>query len=232
MKKKLKFFALVMLVVVGLVTSSNIYAAQPFQNHAGVTEENADFVVSYTADKTNLQKGEEFTVTINVDKMPSNKQGIVALSNRIAYDSRVVEVVSTIKTEDIYDDDGNYIDTETIVIPEIIPGDVGTGLGLRKGNGGIISFSNEPEYIKAVCFNSANTFMNPKEPGVYATVKFRAKTDATESDAKLMLLQDGVTYNGFAIAGKKYTTQGWVTNPSNTFFIKSNLSDVNVSVNP
>ena len=44
MKKKLKFFALVMLVVVGFVTSSNIYAAQPFQNHEGVTEENADFV--------------------------------------------------------------------------------------------------------------------------------------------------------------------------------------------
>ena len=218
MKKKLKFFALVMLVVVGLVTSSNIYAAQPFQNHEGVTEENADFVVSYTADKTELQKGDIVTVTISVDKLPANDEGIVSLSNRIAYDSRVLEPCT-------------FLDSRNEELVDVTPGDVGTGLGLRRGNCGIISFSNEPEYIKAVSFNSANTFMNPTEPGIYATVKFRAKVDATESDAKLMLLQDGVTYNGFAIAGKTYDPFAgrYVVDTNNTFFIKSNLSNVKIS---
>ena len=221
MKKKLKFFALVMLVVVGLVTSSNIYAAQPFQNHAGVTEENADFVVSYTADKTNLRKGEEFTVTIYVEKMPLNDEGIVSLSNRIAYDSRVLEPCT-------------FLDSRNREKVDVTPGDIGRGLNLSRGTGGIITFSNEPEYIKAVSFGAANTYDNPTEPGIYATVKFRAKTDATESDAKLMLLQDGITYNGFAIAGKTYDFDAgrYVVDTNNTFFIKSNLSDVNVSVNP
>ena len=221
MKKKLKFFALVMLVVVGLVTSSSIYAAQPFQNHAGVTEENADFVVSYTADKTNLQKGDIVTVTISVDKLPANGRGIVSLSNRIAYDSRVLEPCT-------------FLDSRNREKIDVTPGDIGIGLNLSRGQSRIISFSNEPDYIKAVSFNSAKTEENPTEPGIYATVKFRAKTDATESDAKLMLLQDGITYNGFAIAGKMYNEiyDDYVTNPNNTFFIKSNLSDVNVSVNP
>ncbi len=215
-KFKLKLFALAMMVMAGLTIVPSIYAAQPFQNHDGVTEENADFVVSYTADKTDLQKGDIVTVTISVDKLPENGKGIVSLSNRIAYDSRVVEPIT-------------FINSDDEIRVDLTVGEVGEGLGLSRGKGRIITFSNEPDYIKAVSFSSAQTEENPRKPGIYAIVKFRAKTDATESDAKLMLLQDGITYNGFAIAGKKYDGQRWVTDPNNTFFIKSNLSNVKIS---
>jgi len=223
MKKSFKLKALVlsMLVMMGLTLVPSLYAVEPFKNHDGVTEENADFVVSYMADKTTLQPGDEFTVTINVEKLPANGKGIVSLSNRIAYDSRVLEPCT-------------FLDSRNREKVDVTPGDIGRGLNLSRGTGGIITFSNEPEYIKAVSFGAANTYDNPTEPGIYATVKFRAKTDATESDAKLMLLQDGITYNGFAIAGKTYDFDAgrYVVDTNNTFFIKSNLSDVNVSVNP
>ena len=217
-KFKLKLFALAMMVMAGLTIAPSIYAAQPFQNHDGVTEENADFVVSYTADKTDLQKGDIVTVTISVDKLPANDEGIVSLSNRIAYDSRVLEPCT-------------FLDSRNREKVDVTPGDIGIGLNLSRGTGGIITFSNEPEYIKAVSFGAANTYDNPTEPGIYATVKFRAKTDATESDAKLMLLQDGITYNGFAIAGKTYDFDAgrYVVDTNNTFFIKSNLSNVKIS---
>ncbi len=215
-KFKLKLFALAMMVMAGLTIAPSIYAAQPFQNHDGVTEENADFVVSYTADKTDLQKGDIVTVTISVDKLPENGKGIVSLSNRIAYDSRIVEPIT-------------FINSDDAIRVDLTVGEVGEGLGLSRGTGRIIKLANEPEYIKAVSFGSAQTEGNPRNPGIYAIVKFKAKTDATENDAKLMLLQDGITYNGFAIAGKKYDGQRWVTDPNNTFFIKSNLSNVKIS---
>ena len=226
-KFKLKLFALAMMVMAGLTIVPSIYAAQPFQNHDGVTEENADFVVSYTADKTELQKGEEFTVTISVDKLPENGKGIVSLSSRIAYDSNVLEPLKCGITED---ENGNEIPDENgTEYFYIVPGTLGKKLNFEIGYAGLISVPEEPSNIKALSFGTAKTMKNPTEPGVFATIKFRAKTDATESDAKLMLLQDGITYNGFAIAGKKYDGQRWVTDPNNTFFIKSNLSNVKIS---
>lgn len=221
MKKSFKLKALVlsMLVMMGLTLVPSLYAVEPFKNHDGVTEENADFVVSYTASKTELQPGDEFTVTVNVDKLPTNGRGIVSLSNRIAYDSRVVEPCT-------YTD--NFGDEKV----EVIPGEIGVGLGLSEGQAEIISVPGEPDYMKAVAFNAAKTQANPYEVGEFATVKFRVKEDASEKDAKVMLLQDGLTYNGFAIAGKMQdpNTSKWVTNPDNTFFIKSNLSDVQVPI--
>ena len=219
MKKSFKLKALVlsMLVMMGLTLVPSLYAVEPFKNHDGVTEENADFVVSYTASKTELQPGDEFTVTVNVDKLPSNGEGIVSLSNRIAYDSRVVEPCT-------------YLDSKNREKLDVTPGEVGTGLGLARGQSKIISVPGEPDYMKAVAFNSAKTEENPDEAGVFATVKFRVKADASIKEAGLALLQDGKTYNGFAIAGKKEKDGEWVTDSDNTFFIKSNLSDVKVPI--
>lgn len=219
MKKSFKLKALVlsMLVMMGLTLVPSLYAVEPFKNHDGVTEENADFVVSYMADKTTLQPGDEFTVTINVEKLPANGKGIVSLSNRIAYDSRVIEPCTFINEEDEEKFD-------------ITPGEIGSGLGLKKGKGKMIAVPSEPDYMKALAFNSAETDGNPKKTGVYATVKFRVKADASIKEAGLTLLQDGKTYNGFAIAGKKEKDGEWVTDPDNTFFIKTNLSDVQVPI--
>jgi len=226
-KFKLKLFALAMMVMAGLTIAPSIYAAQPFQNHDGVTEENADFVVSYTADKTDLQKGDIVTVTISVDKLPENGKGIVSFSNRIAYDSNVLEPLKCGITED---ESGNEIPDENGTdYFYVVPGTLGKKLNFEIGYAGMISVPGESSNIKALSFCTAKTVGNPTAPGIFAIMKFKAKTDATENDAKLMLLQDGITYNGFAIAGKKYDGQRWVTDPNNTFFIKSNLSNVKIS---
>lgn len=226
MKKSFKLKALVlsMLVMMGLTLVPSLYAVEPFKNHDGVTEENADFVVSYTADKTELQPGDIVTVDITVDKLPSNGEGIVSLSNRIAYDSNVLEPVRC-------DDDGNILPDGTSKDNiYMVPGELGAGLNLEIGVAEIISVPGEPDNIKAVAFNIAKTKKNPTEPGKFATVKFKVKADANEKDAKLTLLQDGKTYNGFAIAGKKEENGKWVTNSDNTFFIKTNLSAVQVPI--
>lgn len=225
MKKSFKLKALVlsMLVMMGLTLVPSLYAVEPFKNHDGVTEENADFVVSYTADKTTLQPGEEFTITINVERFPSNGKGIVSFSNRIAYDSNVVEPLMC-----GLDEDGNPVEGNDVLYVE--PGILGKRLSLTTGAAKIIQVPGEPSNMKAVAFNTAKTVGNPTSTGEFAKVKFRAKTDATEKDAKVMLLQDGLTYNGFAIAGKKEENGEWVTNPDNTFFINSNLGDVQVPI--
>lgn len=257
MKKSFKLKALVlsMLVMMGLTLVPSLYAVEPFKNHEGVTAENADFLVSYMASETTLTPGQEFTVTVNVEKMP--ERGIVSLSNRIAYDSRVVEPITRTVEESVpvyqKDSNGNYvlddkkkpipvIDEETgkqkveiitTILPSITPGTIGTGLGLTQDKGTIIPVSGEPDYIKAVAFNAAETGnSHPTTAGVYATIKFRVKDNPEGKDAGLVLLQDGKTYNGFAIASQYFDpfSGKYVTDTENTFFINSNLSNVQVPV--
>ncbi len=236
---KLKALVLTMVVMMGLALVPSLYAVEAFQNRTGATPDNVDIVVSYTAktdsgkDVSSLQPGDEFYVEISVDKLPANGKGVASISNRFAYDS---SVVTPIMAEAKDDEDGNtYLDRngEDLSCVYIEKKAIANKLNLGLTSLENVSVSGEPSNIKQISFASANPKAKATTPGTYVKVYFKVVDDPKGKDAQMKLLPEADPYNGFGCAGLFENVPGsgdWETNPKTTFYVNSNLADVQVPV--
>lgn len=218
---KLKTLVLLMLVMLGITMVPSLSAAtvadMKFTNT--VTEDEAETVVSYTVDKTTLAPGDEITLTISLDKLPSNGNGICALSNRIAYDSTKLDVVMC-GDELAEGDEYIYLNV----------GEIGSKLKLALGDANILNVPGSNVY-KSVCFNCTGSASTPaKKEGIIAEVKFKVK-DTASGNLDMFVLKNDTEYNGFDIAGVVVNSEGQKESerPS-SFYVKTNMDEMVIPV--
>ena len=215
-KLKLKAFVLLMVVMMGLTLVPSLYAAERYENAAGVTEDNADIVCSYKLSKTELTPGEEFEVIISIDKLPDNGLGFRAFSNAIAYDPTQVEPMS-------------HLDENQIKYYDLVPGEVGELLGLTEYSPATWVCKTDSSLNQ---INFSSTVMPEKAikvTGEIATLKFKVKDNAS-GDIKLFLLSDRTEDNGFAVSGVKIEQDSMgsnilVADPEVSYYVKDGLSE-------
>lgn len=218
-KSVLKITALVLTFIMGVtLLSSTIFAAtvpsdMMYSNKAGVTEENAEVVMSYMLDNTTPQPGDIITLTITLDKLPSNGLGIRSISNRIGYDPEKLEPVGEV------DEWGDYV-------PELIPGPVGTKLGLDSNSAAVINVPTS-NYYKCISFGCYNGTVY--EPGVVCQFKFIVKDNATIGKADLFILAENAPYAGFDLGGNTVNDKGQIVlqRPS-SWYVISNMNELTI----
>ena len=213
----LKITALVLTFIMGVtLLSGTIFAAtvpsdMMYSNKAGVTEENAEVVMSYMLDNTTPQPGDVITLTITLDKLPSNGLGLRALSNRIGYDPEKIEPVGEV------DEWGDYV-------PELIPGPVGTKLGLNSNSAAVINVptSNYYKCLSYGCYTGTS-----KVAGVVCQFKFTVKDNAEIGKADLFILATQAPYAGFDLGGAKRNENGQIVfSPISSWYVKTNMSEL------
>ena len=169
---KLKAFVLAMVVMMGLTLVPSLYAASVFKNEDGVTESNAEFIVSYTIDKAidsetgkaAVNPGDIVTVSVNLDKLPNNGFGIIAFSNRLVYDPEKIEPV--VKGNDRF---GNKI-------YQFTPGKAGTALMFKDTSAAVSDVPSDAS-LKQLSFNQAIDSSEPSlVTGKIADIQFRVKS--------------------------------------------------------
>ena len=218
-KSVLKFTALVLtFIMVVTLLSSTIFAAtvpsdMMYSNKPGVTEENAEVVMSYMLDNTTPQPGDVITLTITLDKLPSNGLGIRSISNRIAYDPENLEPMIVGNTPKAY----------------LIPGDIGTELGLSSRSAGLINVPTS-SYYKCLSFGCAVIGdLAVTEPGVVCQFKFTVKDNATIGKADLFILAENAPYAGFDLGGNTINDKGQlVLQRPSSWYVVSNMNELTV----
>jgi len=221
-KSVLKFTALVLTFIMGVtLLSSTIFAASVptdmmYSNKAGVTEENAEVVMSYMLDNTTPQPGDVITLTITLDKLPSNGLGIRSISNRIGYDPEKLEPVTV---ETWYGEK----------VPELIPGTAGKQLRLDSDSAAIINVPTS-NYYKCISYGCAVVGdLAVTEPGVVCQFKFIVKDNATIGKADLFILAENAPYAGFDLGGNTVNDKGQIVlqRPS-SWYVISNMNELTI----
>lgn len=244
MKRNFKFKALVlsMIVMMGLTLVPSLYAYtaaelndMKFVNAEGVTEENAEAVMSYMVDKTTLTPGDVITLTVSLDKLPSNGNGIVAISSRIAYDTSKLEVLLSDTDGNILED-ANYTDGTDGVCVYVEPGVVGSKLNLTLASCGVVKNDEQknplPENINMISMGATNTVgFQAKITGDVYKLKFKVKENAS-GDIALAVVKGGTKYNGLKISGveKNPTTGKLAPKEIDDLFVKTNLDGMKIPV--
>lgn len=218
---KLKAFVLAMVVMMGLTLVPSLYAASVFKNEDGVTESNAEFIVSYTIDKAidsetgkaAVNPGDIVTVSVNLDKLPNNGFGIIAFSNRLVYDPEKIEPV--VKGNDLF---GNKI-------YQFTPGEAGTALRFEDTSAAVSDVPSDAS-LKQLSFNQAIDSSKPSlVTGKIADIQFRVKDDAS-GDIRLFLSSTSAEDNGFAIAGVRLNSSNLPeTDATLSFYVKDSMSN-------
>ncbi len=237
---KLKALVLVMVVMMGLALVPSLYAVGAYQNKPGRTPDNVDVVMSYTAKTasgkpvSSLQPGDEFYIEINVDKLPDNGKGICTISNRFAYDSTVVTPVLAALADD--EETGDQILDRNGENPTCVYIELGyfakrLKLGLTAPEN--VGITGEPANIKQISFNCSDPKGNAVKPGLFTKVYFKVVDNPSGKDAKMKLLPEEAPYAGIDIRGLVEKVPGsndWYTAENTTFYVNSNLADVQVPV--
>lgn len=218
---KLKAFVLAMVVMMGLALVPSVSAAtvadMKYKNAAGVTVDNAEVVVSYNVDKTTLVPGDEITLTITLDKVPSN--GFRSLSNRIAFDSTKLEVI---KGYEVDEDDG----TQTEYSVYLEPGKIGKKLELKLGKAAIINVPNSTDF-KCISFAGAtDPELAVKQTGEVCKLKFKVKDNAS-GNVDLFLLKEENPYAGFGVG---VNSDNATLTPASSYFVNTNMDGIKVPV--
>lgn len=215
----LKITALVLTFIMGMTLfAGNIFAASVptdmmYSNKPGVTEENAEVVMSYMLDNTTPQPGDVITLTITLDKLPSNGLGIRSLSNRIGYDPEKLEPMIVDNTPKAY----------------LIPGEVGTELGLSSKSAGLINVPTS-NYYKCLSFGCAvSGDFAVTESGVFCKIRFKVKDDVTVGKVDLFILATQAPYAGFDLGGNKYdSNDNLVFNAISSWYVKTNMNELTI----
>lgn len=218
-KRVKKITALVLTFIMGVTLfASTIFAASVptdmmYSNKAGVTEENAEVVMSYMLDNTTPQPGDVITLTITLDKLPSNSLGIRAISNRVGFDPEQLEPMIVDDTPKAY----------------LIPCDIGKELGLGSRSAGLINVPTS-DYYKCLSFGCAVTgSLAVTEPGIFCQIRFRVKDNATIGKADLFILAENAPYAGFDLGGNTINDKGQlVLQIPSSWYVVSNMNELTI----
>lgn len=221
-KRVKKITALVLTFIMGVTLfASTIFAASVptdmmYSNKVGVTEENAEVVMSYMLDNTTPQPGDVITLTITLDKLPSNGLGIRSISNRIGYDPEKIEPIGETDKWGFY-------------VPELIPGSVGKELKLDSSSAAVINVPTS-DYYKCISFGCAvSAFSAVTEPGVVCQFKFTVKDNATVGKADLFILAENAPYAGFDLGGNTINDKGQlVLQRPSSWYVVSNMNELTI----
>ena len=183
MKKTFKIKSLVVCMIFMMVFSyvPSIYAAA-WVNQCD--ENSAEGIISVMSDKTDLHPGDEFTLTISVDKVP--KRGVASMNVRVSYDKTKVKVATHQE---------QYVgETEDIKFE----GPYATDLFARtQGTCPDDTFSNAEACVFGCSLSDYNlAIMDPSKVG---TIKFRV-LDSADGGAINIHVSDDV---GFSISTVK-----------------------------
>ena len=174
MKRNFKFKALVlaMVVMMGLALVPSLNAATiadvRYTNKSGVTEDNADVVMSFNADKKVLVPGEEVKVTVSIDKTPVD--GLNAVSMKLAYDASKLEVSYEEKVVAGFNER-----TYTC----IKPGPIATALDFKQEKVGDIEVAGLDSFRTTTIGVAANASAATKLTGTVFEVTFKVKENAS-----------------------------------------------------
>lgn len=217
----LKITALVLTFIMGVTLLSNtIFAAtvptdMMYSNKPGVTEENAEVVMSYMLDNTTPQPGDVITLTVTLDKLPSNGLGIRSISNRIGYDPEKLEPI------------GKY-NSWGRLIPDLVPGEAGKQLGLRSTSAAVINIPNS-DYYKCISFGCYGDVSDSiTEPGMICQFKFNVKDNATIGKADLFILAENAPYGGFDLGGTGVSDGELVLERPSSWYVVSNMNELTI----
>lgn len=216
-KLKLKAFVLLMVVMMGLTLVPSLYAANKYTNASGVTEDNADIVCSFGLNKTELAPGDEFEVSISLDKLPDNGLGIRSFNAAIAFDPTQVEI-------DSYEDEFEFTNYDVTI------GEVGEALDLTTSSPAVRVCDTDSS-LNQISFGAAVT---PEKAvrisGNIMTLTFRVK-DTASGNIKMFLLSDSVEDNGFSVTGVKKVMDPetgknqFLVDGDVTYFVKDTMSE-------
>ena len=217
MKKfKLKALVLVMVVMMGLTLVPNLYAANKYTND--VEEADADVVFSLTPSSTELEPGSEFTVTLSMDKLPSNNLGVRSINMALVYDPTQIELESYENPEDYL----TYVDAEINEIGELF--------GLTAASPTIITCTTD-DTLNEVRFGSAVLPEKAiKQTGDIITYNFKVK-DTASGDLRIFLTDNSIEDNGFstkgvvAVRNEETGRTELRVNENTKYYVHDNLTD-------
>ena len=219
MKRKQKMKVLAFSMFAGMVAASapcvNAVEVGKFQNTAS-SESQAQIVMSFDADSTEIKPGDKFTVTLSLDKLPDNNKGVGGISFRMAYDGTKVTAATK----------GNNI-------PDVKKGEVGTFLGMR--NAGFGEAGDLTTIAVGMSVPSDEAFECPT--GNVLSIEFTALDNITPGVIPMFLTANYVAETGFDIAG--FSVSGVKVDPESGYdtpdtslpvYVKSNLDNLNAVV--
>lgn len=219
---KLKAFVLAMVVMMGLALVPSVSAAtvadMKYTNKSGVTEENADVVMNFTADKKVLVPGEEVKVTVSLDKVPVD--GINAISMRFAYDATKLEVA-------YYEDTvaGKTVKVYTCVKP----GPVAQALDFKEKKVGEIAVDGS-DSLRALSVGVATGAEDAtKLTGVVYEITFKVKDNAS-GNVEIFPLTDEQPYKGLDFGTPGIVNDDLGTVRPEKWFIKTDLDGMKIPV--
>lgn len=193
---KLKAFVLAMVVMMGLSLVPSVSAAtvadMKYTNKSGVTADNADVKFSCTVDKTVLNPGDTITLTVSLDKLPSDGNGLRSISSSFAYDPTKLELAT-------------YIDDEGDTMVETEVGEVGTAMGFKTAGYFDMPDSNG---LKAVTLGASVAKKESiKTTGTFAKIKFKVK-DTASGNVDLFLIRELYPKGGFYVTVNQRDSAG------------------------
>ncbi|MBO5477657.1 MAG: Ig-like domain-containing protein [Clostridia bacterium] len=214
MKKtfRIKTLVLCMLAMMVLTFVPNVQAAGYVNT---VEDENdAAIVCSMMADKTDVKPGDVITVTLTLDKVPAS--GLSAIDARIIFDSSKVKLQT-------YEDE--YGDEYLSVIPEGVfantkrwTHDLGTVADDEIANGVSV-----PSALVAKDIEYATS-----QTGTVCTYKFEVLN--TAEGGPITMYVKSAEDNGFYVTGVKEVGGVLDTDDTVTRYLKTNLTDIKISV--
>ena len=193
--KRLKV-GIILFVIICLFCHMDVYAAK-YQN--AVAKEDADFLFTLNADKTELRSGDIVTITLSVDKIPKN--GIRAISCCMDFDSTKLA----------------YVGSELGPVGEKFTGMSPTE---RMPNEGEVEFENQKVLVVGG-YTGSGIVMT----GIIEEFKFLVKGSVSLGDIKMQLRAspygfDTCTENDAGVIDVPITT---------TFYVESNIDQLRVT---
>lgn len=222
MKNSLKRKTLMLFAVIAfsITMVPNVFAAKaPFENT--VTEDESDIVISATADKTELSQGDEFTVTLSIDKLPSNGLGLKSFDCKLLYDS------TQLTLEQGTDSRGKKLNyTELGEVGQYMNSYASTRDAFLQSKD---FFTGAMEAGTSFAFSDDSTVT---DTGDIVKYKFKVADNASGSITLYIESNDFDNHDaGFSASGAiRDDNNNIVTNENTKYYLKSNLSDVHVVV--
>lgn len=228
-RKALKITSIVLAFILGvtLLSSSAFATSVPtdmmYSNKPGVTEENAEVVMSYMLDNTTPQPGDVITLTVSVDKLPSDG-GLCALSNRIGYDNTKLEPIMCNRKEEVgVGDDYKFV--------YVIPGEAGQKLRIGLGSANILkeSFTGSTT-INAISLGGY-TYADSAilMEGMIYQLQFKVKDNVTLGKTDLFILAEEAPWGGFDLSTTYYDSD-WNAHPQrpSSWYVETNMDELTI----
>ena len=218
-RQKMKVLAFAMFAGIVAATTPKVTAANIEKYVNSVSEDEAQIVMSLNSSSTNIKPGDKFTVTLNLDKIPST--GIGGVSFKLAYDESKVVADSKVGKGGI----GNY--------PDCIPGPVGQALGM-----GNAAFNTSGGYKTIAVGMSKAGSDSPEFTGEVLSIQFTALDTIQPGTIEMFMVGNSIDEGGssadnvagFTASGVKLEGSTYVTDDTTTYYLKTNLDDLKATV--